>query len=435
MKIFNVAEYGVCGDGIRKNTSEIQYCISIAEKNGGGIIYFPAGTYLTGTLYMAGNIHLQFAPEAVLLASPDREDYNADDFCPENRTEPAEEASGAHLLVALNCNNISITGGRIDGNSKIWLNRPWPHAPEKFMVNDWRPAQMIFFCNCSGIKICDTELFNAPYWTCFFYNCSDVSVNNVYIKNDFRTPNGDGFDIDCCSNVSVSNCRIESGDDCIAIRADGSRTDKCSGICEAVSVSNCVLSTPCNAFRIGVGDGEIRNCTMNDCIIHNTRTGICIVSQYRTAVSGVEIHDISFSNIEMDTKRPVLISSNVYGPQELPSKAIYNIKFKNLRGNGVYSCYITGNEDCNISNISFDNVSLEYSGGEDIAKALIQSGSYGEFGIITSDSAIYLQNVSDIFMQKVNVIWNKITGPWLSSIKEINTTNINKINCNLPSPY
>ena len=434
MEIFNVAEYGAVGDSIRKNTSEIQKCISAAEKKGGGIIHFPAGTYVSGTLYLSSNIHLQFAPGAVLLASPDRDDYNADDFCAENRAEPAEDASGAHLLVALNCNNISITGGRIDGNSKIWLNKPWSHAPEKFMVNEWRPAQMIFFCNCTEIRIHEMELFDSPYWTCFLYNCSNIHLSHVHIRNDFRTPNGDGFDIDCCSNVFIHDCQIESGDDCIAIRADGSRSEKCNGICESITVSNCVLSTPCNAFRVGVGDGEIRNCIMNNCIIHNSRTGICIVSQYCAAVSGVEIHDICFNNLQMDTKRPVLISSNVYGPQSFSAKAIYNIRFQNLYGTGIHSCYITGNNDCNIRDISFADVTLKYSGGDDIEHAMKQSGAHGEFGIVTSDSAIYLQNASAISMQRVSVNWDKITGPWKSAVREMNTADINKIDCNFSVP-
>ena len=431
---FNVAESGAVGDGIRKNTSEIQSCIFQAEQKGGGIIYFPAGTYVTGTLYLSSNIHLQFAPGAVLMASPDREDYNADDFCIENHAEPSEDASGAHLLVALNCNNISISGGRIDGNSQIWLNKPWPHAPEKFMVNEWRPAQMIFFCGCSGIRIQDAELFHAPYWTCFLYNCSDVHISHVLIRNDFRTPNGDGFDIDCCRNVMIHDCQIESGDDCIAIRADGNRSKKCNGICELITVSNCILSTPCNALRIGVGDGEIRNCIINDCIIHNSRTGICIVSQYCSAVSGVEIHDISFNNLQMDTKRPILISSNVYGPQDIPAKAIYNIKFRKLYSTGTHSCYITGNSDSSIHDIFLADVILKYSGGNEIEEAMKQTGPYGEFGIVTCDSAIYLENTSSISMQRVRVNWDKINGPWRYSVREKNTADISKIDCTFLVP-
>ena len=71
----NVKDYGAKGDGITKDTGAIQKAI-----DEGGIVCFPPGIYLTGTLYLKSNGGLHLETGAVLLASPDSEDYNQDDF-------------------------------------------------------------------------------------------------------------------------------------------------------------------------------------------------------------------------------------------------------------------------------------------------------------------------------------------------------------------
>ena len=69
----DVREYGARGDGKTTDTAAIQKAI-----DAGGIVHFPAGTYLTGTIYLKSNGGIDLAPGAVLLASSERKDYNDD---------------------------------------------------------------------------------------------------------------------------------------------------------------------------------------------------------------------------------------------------------------------------------------------------------------------------------------------------------------------
>ena len=110
----NVRDFGAKGDGTTLDTEAIQKAI-----DAGGMVYFPPGIYLSGTLYLKSDGGLDLSPGAHLLASPDRKDYNADDFCEQNRVFASEQVSGAHFIVAVEQHNITIRGGgRIDGNRR-----------------------------------------------------------------------------------------------------------------------------------------------------------------------------------------------------------------------------------------------------------------------------------------------------------------------------
>ena len=64
---------GAATDGKSLNTRLINSTIDRLNANGGGTLYFPAGTYLTGSIRMKSNITLELEAGATLLFS--------DNFC------------------------------------------------------------------------------------------------------------------------------------------------------------------------------------------------------------------------------------------------------------------------------------------------------------------------------------------------------------------
>lgn len=424
----NIMDFGAVGDGSAKDTSAIQKAI-----DAGGIVYFPAGTYLSGTLYLKSNGGIELGPGAVLLASPDKEDYNADDFCIQNRVFTQEKVSGAHFIVAVEQHDIVIRGpGRIDGNRASFYKGYTPPNRD-FHITGWRPAQMIFLCECSNVRISEAQLYNAPYWTCFLHGCEDVIISGLRILNDQRTPNGDGIDIDCCQRVTVTGCIIDSGDDCITLRGYDEPL-KNKRPCEYVTVTNCVLRTCCNAFRIGVGNGIVRNCVISNCVIHDTRTAICIVSNYLSlAGSGVQIENISFSNIRIDADRALVILSDVLGTRDTPAgKEIRNIRFSGMSGTVSDSVLIAGNIGGGISGISFDHVGLDFIGCKNKIDDS-QGAVYSEWNGRVPPGLFYIAHAGDVSLDHVRITM-KPELPWSYSVQAVDVKDLEFDHCRFSMP-
>ena len=408
--MINVMDYGAKGDGVTKDTAAIQRAI-----DAGGMVYFPPGTYVTGTLYLHSNGGLNLSPGATIIASPDREDYNADDFCPQNSFSVSESASGAHLIVAVEQTNITICGGgKIDGNRKVFYNENETNRFGKYLLGEWRPGQMIFVCECTDVTIRDVELTNPPYWTCFLYGCERVVVDGIRSHNPYQGHQTDGLDIDCCRFVTVSNCIIDSADDALTLRCSDARLVN-KKPCEYVTVSNCVLRSFSNALRIGVGSGTVRNCTISNLVIHESRTGVCMVGRYFGTAPYARLENIMFSNIIMDTEIPFNIVSSMMedGPEET-DRFIKDIAFSNIHATSAKPGVILGNEAVTIKNISFDIFDLTIKDSSEVEVADYQcpprgSDSYG-FGV--PPAGVFVGNAADVRFRNFRVMWETGSDVW-----------------------
>ncbi|MBT3381330.1 MAG: hypothetical protein HN742_27830 [Lentisphaerae bacterium] len=367
----NVRDHGATGDGVTRDTASLQATIDACSEAGGGTILVPVGTYVTGTIHLKSDTELHLQAGAVLRGSPDRDDYNADDVFAENNVFTTEHVSGAHLVIAYRAERVSITGqGTIDGGSEQFFEEPTDKEPSSFYrshsgnqkIKDWRPGQMVFFCCCQAVAVRDVALLNAPYWTLFLHGCDDVQIRGLTVINPPETPNGDGIDIDCCANVTVSDCIVRSGDDSITLRGNTRRLGV-SKPCENVVVTNCVLSSPCNAIRVGVGDGVIRDCRFTNIVITDSRTGISMVCRYSDRVPhGTTIENVHFSNVTMDTALPLQV---IVGVGAAPEAGIRNVSFSNFRVRAQAGFYIGGNPELPIRHVRFSNWDLNLNGGTD----------------------------------------------------------------------
>ena len=408
----NVCDHGAAGDGVTMDTSALQSAIDSCAESGGGMVLVPAGTYLTGTIYLKSNMELHLRAGATLRGSPNPDDYNADDVFPENPTFSSERVSGAHLVIAYCAENVAITGqGTIDGGSSQFFE-PLPpdwSGPGNFPIKDWRPGQMVFFCRCRQVAVRDVSLLNAPYWTLFLLGCDDVQIRGVRIVNPPQTANGDGIDIDCCANVTVSDCIVRSGDDSITLRGNTKVLGR-QKPCENVVVTNCVLSSPCNAIRVGVGDGLIRNCSFSNIVITDSRTGINMVCRYSDRVPvGTSIENIHFSQFTMDVILPLQV---IVGAGASEAAGIRDVTFSAFRVRAQAGFYVGGNPGLPIQRIRLHDWDLLLSGGAENC-VLVDAVPYpypiaghpGTEGRPALPCAVYGTHLDDVSIRGFRVRW------------------------------
>lgn len=299
---FNIRDFGARGDGQAKETAAIQKAIDTCAEQGGGTVVVPPGTYVTGSIFLKSNVDFYLTSGALLQGSPDKEDYNELEICPQNRGSKAESSSGGHLLLCIEQKNVTVRGpGRIDGNgSKFLLDPQGVPYPGQDKI-PWRPSQMLYFVECDNVRVQDVELTNSTYWTSFYHGCTHLFIRGVKIQNSRHphTHNGDGIDVDCCEYVTISDCQINSADDCITLRGNNEPL-KTKRPCRYVTINNCILSTPCNCFRFGVGNGQVEQVTIDNIVIETARTAFNFVSSWSPQSRGVDMSGVRIHNVSVD---------------------------------------------------------------------------------------------------------------------------------------
>lgn len=218
-KQYIITNYGIYDDG-EVHTDAFQSLIDTVANNGGGVIYVPEGTYITGALFFKKNVHLYIAENGILLGSNDISDYP---LC-ETRIEGETCTYYPALINADNIDGFHVLGkGTIDGNGlkswkAFWLRLKWnPNCTNK---DEQRP-RLIYLSNCSNAVVSGLKLQNSHFWTTHFYKCHNVRILNCNIfspASPTPAPSTDAIDIDVCTDFLIKNCKFEVNDDGIALK-------------------------------------------------------------------------------------------------------------------------------------------------------------------------------------------------------------------------
>ncbi|MDX9907794.1 MAG: glycosyl hydrolase family 28 protein, partial [Bacteroidales bacterium] len=312
---FNLTALGAISDGKHLCTELIQTAIDRCSASGGGTVTVPPGTFLTGTVFMKSHVNLFLENGAVLLGSTDVRDYKP-----------------RYLITASGAENISITGGgTINGQGYLMWDRTgrttFAPGPATFVHRRPSTGNLIQLENCSQVIIQDVTLRGSESWTLHLLACNDVQVTGIRIRNHLHGPNTDGIDIQASRNVRITGCDIFTNDDAIVIK---NRHPKYYGrIVENIVVTNCILTTVCNGFKIGTESmSDFRNIVFSNSVIKTARKedelAEVVVSfidpdNYRDelapisgialeSVDGANLQGVAISNIVMEGVRaPIFI--------------------------------------------------------------------------------------------------------------------------------
>lgn len=370
--LYNVRDFSAKGDGVTLDTGAIQQAIdSVAGSGEAGTVLLPQGRYIIGTINLVSNLTLRLEAGACLIGSKDISDYIETDIDPCTSLK-------CGMICGFNLENVIIEGeGVIDGsgdafwydeylNGKSKSENTYSHA--KLISTPLKPYDkrtvILMFSECNNLKIRGVTITNASGYTVWPVGCKHVYIENVTIKNNRQGPNTDALDIDSCSDVFVNNCHIDAGDDCIALKTSHNRLKKPQP-CERVCVTNCILSSPTCAIRIGYeGDMEIKDCIFSDLIIYDSRNGINLLSiatscSHINLVKGTEISRMNFNNIIMqNVAHPIFIWAGDESIKKTYCAQIRDIKISNISAEAIDGAFIGTEIPGVIKNITLDNITV-----------------------------------------------------------------------------
>lgn len=407
--VFNILDYKAKGDGVTLNTKSIQAAIDACSKSGGGTVLFPAGRFVSGTIYLKSHVTLFLEAGALLEGSKNLKDYPVTISKVRSYTDNYTNKS---LIYGEGLENIAITGhGTLDGNGAAFK------VPDDLMEKDlsasykMRPY-MIRIINCRDVLIRDVTIVNSPMWVQHYLLCEDVIIDGITV-NSRVNHNNDGIDIDGCNRVRISNCDIGSGDDAIVLKSTLDRP------CKNVMITNCVLSSDCNAFKLGTEtNGGFQDIVFSNSTIYDTHlAGITL-----QMVDGGTLERVSVSNITMNNvgaaifirlgnrARPYNETLTKPGMGRLAHVIIDNILATNISNTG---CSITGlpgymAEDITLTNLCF---SFEGGGTDEYAKRIIPElpEAYPEhnmFGYLPS-YGFYIRHCKNLRFDNIDIDFMK----------------------------
>jgi polygalacturonase len=318
--LFNVRKYGATGDGKTVDTPAVNKAIEAVAAAGGGTLLFPAGTYVFFSIRLRSKVDLYISRGCTILAadSPkpgETTGYNGgvyDSAGPAQPWEPFQDYGHNHwnnsLLVGDGISDFSITGpGLIYGKG---LSRGGGSAVGYFAFQAEQAGvgnKAIALKNCRNVLLRDFSVLKGGHFALLATGVDTLTIDNLLIDTE-----RDGLDIDCCHNVRVSNCTVNSPQD-DAICPKSSYALGYPRTTENITIANCFVT---GAYVIGSlidgtwrksargqGNGRIkcgtesnggfRNIAISNCVCEGSK-GISLES-----ADGAQIEDIAISNITL----------------------------------------------------------------------------------------------------------------------------------------
>ncbi|HEU5472679.1 MAG TPA: glycosyl hydrolase family 28-related protein [Actinophytocola sp.] len=208
---FDVTRYGARGDGVTIDSPAINRAIEAAAAAGGGTVRLPAGTFASYSVRLRSNVILQLDRGATLLAAAPRDGAGFDH--PGRGAGNAYQDFGhSHWRAALiwgeDLDHIGIAGpGRIDGAALV--REMGPDSPPG--TGDKAIALRL----CRDVDIRDVTIVRGGHLAILPTGVDRLTIHNVTIDTV-----RDGINVDCCRDVRISGCTVNThGDDAIVLKS------------------------------------------------------------------------------------------------------------------------------------------------------------------------------------------------------------------------
>lgn len=341
----NLLDFGGVPDGTTLNTEAFAAAMDELSSRGGGHLIVPAGVWRTGPIGIKSNIDLHVEHDAVVVFDPSRELYpvirTSFEGLDTRRCESPIHADGEK--------NISITGGGVfDGSGESWrmvkkskmtesqwkkqvasggvlsedgtawypdegfviamksanMNDPDPSLPDSLVKSFLRPV-MVSLRNCENVLLEDCLFQNSPAWNIHPLLCKNLIIKDITVRNPEYSQNGDGLDIESCTDAVVVGSTFDCGDDGICIKSGKDADGRKRGVpCKGLIVDGCTVYHGHGGFVVGSEmSGGVQNMKVSNCRFLGTDVGLRFKSKRGRGgvVEGIWIDNIYMTDIVTET--------------------------------------------------------------------------------------------------------------------------------------
>jgi polygalacturonase len=420
--VFDVRAYGATGDGKTVDTPAINRTIEAAAAAGGGTVLFPAGTYLCFSIRLKSYVDLFLSQGCTILAaaSPlpgEATGYNGGTYDaaePKTAYDAYQDYGHNHwhnsLIWGEDLHDFSITGpGLIYGKGLSFGAGPGrpPGAPPRPAGTSAKPFarpsrgnypmyqaeqagvgnKAIALKNCRNVILRDFSILKGGHFGLLLTGVDNLTIDNLKIDTD-----RDGMDIDCCKNVRVSNCTVNSPwDDGICPKS--SFALGYNRATENVTITNCFVTgtyelgsvldgtwkkfaDDAHVYRTGrikcgtESNGGFKNITISNCVFEGCH-GLALESE-----DGALCEDITITNI---TQRDVYespiffrLGARLRGPKGTGNQStvvgtmqrILVDNFVSYNNNSRVCSILSGIPGYSIKDIKLSNIYIQHQGGD-----------------------------------------------------------------------
>jgi polygalacturonase len=490
--MLDVRTFGATGDGKTIDSPAINKAIEAAAAAGGGTVVFPSGVYLCFSIRLKSKVNLVLTQGSTIIAadSPKLDETTGTMGGTYDLAEPNTAWDGYQdyghnhwhnsLIWGEGISDVSITGpgliwgrglsygigpGRApdsqgSGTHPIGVAENAKDAPSAAAMaaaataasaararrpgrGDYTVFQAeqagvankaIALKNCRNVIFRDFSILKGGHFGLLLTGVDNLTIDNLKIDTD-----RDGMDIDCCKNVRVSNCTVNSPwDDGICPKS--SFALGYNRATENVTITNCFVT---GAYHLGTvidgtwkkftmeadrkvggtgrikcgteSNGGFKNITISNCVFEGCQ-GLALET-----VDGALLEDIAVSNITMRD----IVSCPIYlrlgarlrgpkgtGDQSTVMGTLQRVLLSNItcyNSAAKFGSNITGLPGYNVKDVKIADVYVQNVGGgtADQAKIVVpeKENSYPDPGSLGTLPAygFYFRHVDRLEMSHVEV--------------------------------
>ena len=394
---FDVRGFGAKGDGSTIDTAAVNAAIEAAAKAGGGTVIFPAGVYACYSIHLKSNVALYLSQGATILAAATPYEgvtsggYDAAE--PQGEWEPYQDYGHNHwhnsLIWGEDLHDFGIFGpGLIYGKG---LSRG---HDEKALPDTKAPGvgnKAIALKNCHNVILRDFSILQGGWFGILATGVDNLTIDNLKIDT-----NRDGIDIDCCRNVRVSNCTVNSPwDDGMCPKSSYSLGY--ARATENVTIASCYVTggyalgsvldgtwKPVEVYGRKSGTGRIKLGTETNGGFKNIAITNCVFEGCHgfalETVDGAVVEDITFTGVTMRNVNTaplfLRLGARLRGPK--PGTAVGTIKrvlISNVTSSGAAQLpsILAGVPGHAIEDVKISDVYLHQVGGGSAEMAAINA--------------------------------------------------------------